>query len=136
MSTSTRNRGFIALLSIIILGFVLLLTVFTLGSRSIGGRFLLLDLERKEMSVELASACVHVAIIALVSDPLYTPPTPSYAVPVGESECEIVSIAHDNPPLSTIRAHGEVGSVSTNVEAVWDSDLEEVDSWRELPVFE
>ena len=133
---ANQKRGFIALLSMIILGFMLLLTVITLGNRSIGGRFILLDLERKEMSAELASVCVHVAVISLVNDPAYTVVSP-VEIPVGDNNCKIVSITPDDG-LRIIQAQGvvpEVGGATTNIEAVWDTGAEEIDFWQEVAAF-
>ena len=119
----------------IIIGFVVLLAVLTLGNRSVGGRFILLDLERKETSAELASACVQVAVIALVNDPLYTPPTSPYPVPVGMNSCDLILIGHDGSGISKIQAHATVSGATTNVEVLWDEANERINSWQELPAF-
>ena len=70
------DRGFIALISVIIIGFVLLLSVIALGGKGIAGRFNLLNLEYKNSSYQLASGCVQTAIIYIVNDPSYNPPAP------------------------------------------------------------
>lgn len=55
------QRGFIALFSVVIVSFILLLITVTLNFSSLFGRFNILDSEFKERSVNLASACVSVA---------------------------------------------------------------------------
>ena len=126
--------GFIALISVIILGFVLLATVLMLGNRSIGTRFLLLDLERKDQSRALAEGCVQVAIIAIVNDPAYCVNSiscltvPSVFVSVGSGTCTIVSVSS-----GTIKTTASVSGATTNLVVEWDITNERISSWKETP---
>lgn len=56
-----KQKGFIALFSVIIISFTLLLMAVTLNSSSLLGRFNILDSEIKEQSVEGADACIEIA---------------------------------------------------------------------------
>jgi len=55
------NKGFIALFSVIIISFVLLLLTVSLNFSSLLGRFNILDSEVREESTETADACVEAA---------------------------------------------------------------------------
>lgn len=131
-----RNEdGFIALISILILSFVLLVAVLSLAQFGITSRLFLLDLENKSASEQLAAGCVQVAIIATVNDPLYTLTTP---VPItideeNERGCVLVSVTPNRPTtnISTIQASSTVSGATTNFEVEWDTVDEEIDSWRE-----
>lgn len=132
MNRKSNQSGFIALISVIILGFVLLIVVLTLGSKSVGTRFLLLDLERKDATKALAEGCVQVAIVAIVNNPSYS--ASNISVPVGENTCTIKSVSS-----GTIQATANVtGGATTNLEVEVDTSAGnegEVLSWLELPNF-
>lgn len=142
MSSTNSQKGFIALISVIVLGFVLLITVLALGSRSLGTRFLLLDLERKNMSKSFAEGCVQVAIIKIVNDPkiVATPTTlEEWEYPkVGSSHCYIYSVTPDNPTAptqSTIKTTASSTNATTNLEVIWDISGERITSWKEVANF-
>ncbi len=59
-----KNRGFIALFTVIIISFVLLMMTLTLNSASLFGRFNILETEFKEQTSKLADACIEVARLA------------------------------------------------------------------------
>ena len=123
------SNGFIALVSVIILGFVLFATVITLGSRSLGTRFLLLDLERKDITDGLAGGCLQVAIINIVGDPAYE--GNDFEVNVGDKTCKIISVTNHGAE-SMIRTKGELNGVTTNYEAVWNKTQEKIISLVEI----
>lgn len=62
------NEGFIALFTVIIVSFVLLLVAITLNFSGFYGRFNILDSELKEMSDKLADACLEQARLAIAVD--------------------------------------------------------------------
>ncbi len=123
-ATASSKGGFIALISIIIIGFVLLISVIALGSRSIGTRFLLLDLERKDASKSLAEGCVQVAIIAIVNDPAYS--ASNVSVPVGSGTCTIKSVVS-----GTIKTTANVSGATTNLQVSVDTSSGAIISWQE-----
>jgi len=127
------NRGFISLISAIVIGLVIMLAVITLAQRGIAGRFLLLDFESKEISSGLAAACVETARIAIANDPAYQ--TASTSVAVGSGSCMLVSVARDTPTVgqSRIETTGEDRGATTNLRVVVDAATLDIVSWVEVP---
>ncbi len=134
MPIKNGQQGFIALISVIVLGFVLMITVLTLGSRGIGSRFALLDLERKEASDALARGCVEVARVVVVNDATYEiAPSAPVHVEVGSSQCTIRSIDAGTPSsgFSLVQVSASSTGATTNLEIVVDSATGNVNSWKE-----
>ncbi|OGC80485.1 hypothetical protein A2943_02190 [Candidatus Adlerbacteria bacterium RIFCSPLOWO2_01_FULL_51_16] len=129
-----QPKGFIALISVIIISFVLLITVLSFAQFGIVSRFLLLDLERKEASENLAAACVQVAIIAVYNDSLYE--VTDRSVPVGSEEC-VLTIEASTPFLgrSQIQTTASSTGATTNLEVVIDSASGVIQTWEELASF-
>ena len=67
-----KKNGFIALISVIIISFVLLLIAITLNFIGFYGRFNILDSENKERSAELADACIETARLNLALNNTYS----------------------------------------------------------------
>jgi hypothetical protein len=84
------QKGFVALITVLILSAVLMVGVVTLAQYSITARYSLLDLENKTKSENLANACVAVARIAVVNDPLFS--ATNKIVAVGSETCTIESV--------------------------------------------
>ncbi len=63
-----NERGFVALISILIISAVLLVAVTSLAEYGMIARYSLLDLERKTQSESYAMGCVSIARIAIVND--------------------------------------------------------------------
>ena len=131
-----NNRGYITLVSVIIISVVLLLAVGALGERSILGRFMLLDINRKIESEKLAEACVQVAIIAVVNNPLYNPALPVLVtVDPDSNPCSIHSVTPSSPLTPTeseiITTASSTGA-TTNLRVIWDISGEEISLWQEL----
>ncbi len=122
-------------MSMIILGFVLLIAVITLGSRSLGTRFLLLELERKDASRSLAEACVQVGIIAVVNNPSFAVSSSNWKmVPVGSNTCGIYSVTRSGVQ-NTIKATASSTGATTNLEIVVNNTTGGVVSWKEVGNF-
>lgn len=127
-----RSHGYITLIAIIIISVVLLLAVGALGERSILGRFMLLDINRKVESEKLAEACVQVAIIAVVNNPLYEPATPvSIIVDPDANPCFIHSVT-PSPTESEIITTASVTGATTNLRVIWDIPDQKISLWQEL----
>lgn len=88
------SRGFIALISIIIMSVVLLASTLSLAQFGIANRYFILDLENKNASEKLAEACVHMARIYAYNDPLANISTTSK--PVGDASCLIMSVRQNS----------------------------------------
>ncbi len=65
MQTNCKNRGFIALISVVIIGAVLLLASVTLSLNGFYGRFNILNTEFKEISNKLVDACLERARLSI-----------------------------------------------------------------------
>ena len=107
----------------------MLATVLTLGNRSIGTRFLLLDLERKDSSYQLASGCVQVAIIEIVNNSVVPASYPK-TIPVGSGTCTIKSVVS-----GTIKTTANVSGATTNLQVSVDTSSGAITSWREVQNF-
>ncbi len=131
----TRKSGFIALMSVIILSFALLLAVISFGGRGISGRLMLLDVERKSKSESLAEACVGLAEISIVNDSEYS--VIDLTRTVGTGSCTIVSVEAHVPVAgkSTIKAQAVVNGATTNLKVVIDTATDAILSWEEVPEF-
>src|SRR4051812_21214163 len=67
----TGERGFVALISVIIVSAILLVLLFTLGAASFLSRFSVLDSENKRISLALAEACANTAMIRISQNSQY-----------------------------------------------------------------
>lgn len=126
------GRGFIALMSVIILTVTLLLAVVALGSRGIMGRLALLDFDRKTVSQSLAESCVAVAQIYVANDANYS--ASGVTVPVGyQHTCTLILVSPNTPVSgqSTIKTSGIVRGATTYLKVVVNSSTLATISWLE-----
>lgn len=134
--------GFVALISSIIIGTVLIAITFSLGFSSFIARVNILDSEFKEKSVGLAEACADTAIIMLQGDSGYAPASPpGDSITVGASSCYIWSIVPTGSWPKTVRVQAKYPQTGnknsyTNLEIIVSQQAGEVvvDSWKELVV--
>ncbi len=136
-SLRSKNGGFIALISILIISMVLLFAVFAIGQRGIASRFLLLDLERKTQSEQLANACIQIATIDIANNAGHIAASDK-EYNVGSSKCTIHSVQPNFPSAgrSTIEVFaivpGPTEGATTNLQVVIDSTNGNIMSWQEL----
>ncbi len=137
------QKGFIALMSVIIISAILLVLLFTLGVASFFNRFDVLDTENKRVSLALAEACVNVAMIRLAKDSTYTVSLPGECVGVGDScgaasakmVCKICGVTVGAAFPKTVEARAVYGGAFTNLSAVLTDGVPgnfTITSWREL----
>jgi hypothetical protein len=136
---TNKKRGFIALMTVIVLGFVLYMTVLSLGSRSVGTRFILLDLEMKDVTDGLAAGCVQTSIIDIVNDPGHTISSSDWKiVDIKPYTCAVFSVDINTPTSGKSRIRATASTtrgITTNVEAIWDTVSEEIESYKEVAIF-
>ncbi|OGI94361.1 hypothetical protein A3A03_03420 [Candidatus Nomurabacteria bacterium RIFCSPLOWO2_01_FULL_40_18] len=113
------NKGFMALISVVIISAILLLVAISLSNTSFYGRSNILDSELKEKSSALAEACVDVAILKLTDNSSYSPI--DEFVNVGSEKCTIDSISVGNPKI--IKVMADYQHYITKLEIEIDSDL-------------
>lgn len=136
----SNQDGFVALISSIIIGAVLVAITFALGFSSFISRANILDIEFKEKSIGLAEACVDTAIILLQGDFGYMPAPSGDIIPVGSDSCLIRSVTSIGVNR-TIKVQAKYPPASnkssyTNLEVVVSKPVIEVvvNSWKELAV--
>jgi len=134
MKNFNEEKGFIALISVVILSFVLLAAVLSLSQVGITSRFFLLDLENKAISEQLALGCIQSAIVDIVLyETAYNPSNEPKDFPASDFTCFIESVSSVGS-LYTIRTYAEINGATTNIEAVWNNTTELIVSQEELLV--
>ena len=120
-----KKKGFIALISAIIISVILLTITFTVGMSGIFGQFNVLDSESKERSISLAEACVDSAVLDY-----NTNGTVASQYTVNSVICHIKSWSASTPNL-TIITQAIVNKAYTNIKAVINTDTSTISSWEE-----
>ncbi len=112
------HNGFIALISSIVISFVLLVSVLSLGQQTIHARLLLLTLSYKEQSERAANACLTIARITLLNNPSYT--TEDRAVFSPPEQCTF-SISEKAGGHIEIFSRAQIHQATTNLFTVVDA---------------
>ena len=132
------ERGYIALVSVLIISLVLLTLAVSVSLTGFYARSNILNSEIKEQSMALAESCVSKA----VADVAIGNPTTG-VVQFGENpynndlpyECTILSVTSDTPNTgeTTIETQGIFYDSYTNLVVTIDSNDQNVLKWREVP---
>ena len=136
---ANNQDGFVALISAIIIGAVLVAITFALGLSSFISRANILDAEFKEKSIGLAEACVDTAIILLQGDFGYMPAPSGDVIQVGNDSCLIRSVTPiGGSRIIKVQAKypsSSAKSAYTNLEVMVSKPGTEVvvNSWKEIP---
>ena len=138
-STSKREKGFIALMSAVIIGAVLLVTV--IGSSLLGfySRYNALDFELKERSAAAADACASEALLNLANDPSY--PGGGAVNPtlrLNSLDSCYIGAMHPNTPSTgetSFRVQATSSDAVTDLAITVNSSDLTVLSWLEIPNF-
>lgn len=120
MYAHNAQRGFIALVSAVIISAVLLMAAIT---GSLGGfytRFTVLNAEFKEQSSALADACTSVLLFTLGEDAGYAGPSLNY--PVGSDACTIFAASKPGASPRIFTVQGVYQHAYTNLRVVVDVD--------------
>lgn len=129
-----KDRGFIVLVSAIVIAFVLLITVVAMAQKGIAGRYLLLTLENKSVSEAAAEGCIEIARVKIANNPSYTVlPSAPITVPVGSGSCTILSVALSGGS-SIITATASSTGATTNLVATVTSATSDIVMWNEVAV--
>ena len=138
MNTRTENhiqkeKGFIALIAILIISVVLLASVVSAAQFGITGRYTLLDLERKAESESLAEACLQVARIAVFNDPAYE--VTDRGVLVGKNWCDVQKIVKNSPSsgFSRVEVSASSTGATTNFRTTVNTSTGNITRIIELP---
>ncbi|MBX4192458.1 hypothetical protein KW798_03160 [Candidatus Parcubacteria bacterium] len=124
------NRGFIALISVLIISAVLLALVLSVSFNGLSSRFALLDIEHKIESQKLAEGCVQTGIIVVANDSLRV--VTNRLVKIGKGQC-MLTVSPSTPVSgkSQIDATASSSDAATNLRVTLDSSTASVLSWSE-----
>ena len=126
-----KPRGFIALMSAVVISVVLLLLATQGSLTGFYSRFNILESEYKERSASLAEACVGQTLLELVNDRGYAGDATST---LGEEQCYVGAVTAAGGQ-KIFKTQGIFRNSYTNLEVVVDSADFSVISWQELPTF-
>jgi hypothetical protein len=116
----TRQDGFIALISILVVSAVLLTSTLSLAQFGIANRFFVLNLEQKTTSAKAAEACLQMMRVKVYNNPNYTSNTrTTYTFP--STSCDVIS-ATSSGSVSSVRVSGKSGDAVTNLWALIDNN--------------
>ncbi len=144
MNTQDTQRGFIALMTVIIVGAILMVMIFTLGASAFLNRFSTFDTENKRISLALAESCANAAMIRIAQNPSYSPVGNGECVsvggtcPAGKMVCKICEVTPVGGPNYTIYARASYNGAFTNIEVDGSivSDNFSVTRWVESPDYD
>jgi hypothetical protein len=117
-----QPRGFIALISAIIISAVLLVLVLTGSLTGWYSRFNILDAESKDRSSALADACVDTLLLQLTNGE-----SVGGTVSVGTDECEVLTSS------SPYKVQAVYNDSYTNLIVAVDPSTLLLTSWQEVP---
>lgn len=129
MKRTTNNRGFIALMSVIVMSAVLLMVALSTGLVSFYSRFNMLDSELKERSVSAADACADVALVQLAQNNDPSGMTLSLSL---IDQCRIGTVSGTTQKTFRVQATSSAMAV-TNLQVVADGNDFSIISWQEIP---
>ena len=111
-----KNKGFVALMSSIIISVILLLLATNLSFTGFYSRFNILDSEMKERSSAIADACIDIAILKFFQGTPYSVDT---NVTVGENTC-LVGGYTTSGTQEIFKVRGVYSNTYTNMRVVID----------------
>lgn len=94
MNYTPHNKGYIALMSAIIISLILVGMTFSISTGGYFSRFNVLNSEYKRISLGLAESCVNSALLRVSQDYNYLPAAVGDSVDVGAETCLIKSVTY------------------------------------------
>ncbi|MBI5004049.1 hypothetical protein HZC00_03070 [Candidatus Kaiserbacteria bacterium] len=144
MNDRSSQRGFVALMSVIVISAILLMLIFTLGIASFFDRFDTFDTESKRASLDLAETCANMAILKIAQDADYVPASGGECIsasdicgtPRAERVCKICSVVLRGSEYS-ITTRAVINGAYSNVQVKGSLTTENflVTSWSEVSVY-
>ncbi len=111
------NRGFIALISVLVISFILLGLTAAANTAGFFARFAQLDLAYQQQSYVLAEGCANVALLNLQQNYSYAPT--NQQITIGNNACTIVSVTTQSATASskqvTIQTKAQYNHTFTNL---------------------
>ena len=127
-----NERGFIALISTIIISAVLLLVIASAGLISIYSRYNIFDSELKQRSDAAADACADEGLYQLAQDPSYTGGTLSLN---SLDQCRIGKVSSPGGNFQFEVQATSSNTAVTNLQIVANSGDLSIISWQEIANF-
>ena len=133
-----RTKGFVALMSVILISAILLVLVFVLETWSFFQRIDALDSENKRISLELAESCIDAAILKAAQNPSYGG---GECISLGgvcggtdpQRVCRICSVSYSYGS-ATASTRAVFGQAFTNLTATFNTAGRfAISNWRETP---
>jgi len=125
------RRGFIALMSAIIISAILLIVATTGSLTGFFERSNILDSELKERSAAAADACADQAFLLIANDPTYT--GLSLLTLNSLDSCRLL-VSGSSPKSIRIQATSSNAAV-TNLQISYNPSTFSIISWQEIPMF-
>lgn len=144
MKYRVRNRGFIALMSVMIMSAIVLVMIFTLGVSVFFSRFSVLDGENKRVSLALAEACANTAMLKVAQNSSYAPVVGGECVSVSDTcgisgaakTCRICSVTLTDGSYTILTRAVYKGAYTTlEVQGAVGPTNFLVTKWTELPTY-
>jgi len=124
-----KQNGFIALMSVIIISFVLLLVAVSLSFSSFFQRFNVYDSELKAVSNSLANACADVALLKIANGQSFSP---NEIITINSNTCTIKSVTVADGE-ATILIQASYQNAFTNLKIKVNTSTASITSWTEIP---
>jgi hypothetical protein len=124
-----QPKGFIALMSAVIISAILITATITGSLTGFYTRFNILDSEFKNRSSTLAEACVDVLLYKIGNDSGYNGPDLNYTV--GDDKCSIFTASNPGTSPRTFKVQGIYQNSYTNLQITVDVNTLAVVSWQE-----
>lgn len=116
---NNQSNGFIALFSIILISFILVLVSVNLSYYSFSARFNILDSESKVKSKALAESCLELARLAIAINNNFL--SNNIVIDIDEYNCDYSIL--NTPPNSTIISHSVVNNAHTYLKSTIDTKI-------------
>ena len=126
-----QERGFVALISVIIIGAVLLAVVIGASLTGFYSRYNVLDFELKERSASAADACANQALLELANDATYAGGTTLSLNSL--DTCHVGPVTLVGTGEKSIRIQATSSDAVTNLFVVVNTSDLSIASWREVP---
>ncbi len=125
MIHQNKQRGFMALISTIIISIILLSMAVSLNLTNFYAQSNTLDSEFKEISFNLAESCIQIALLKIIQNPNYHPD--SEVVKINSNTCTIILINNN-----TVETSANYKNYITNLRATINPNTMQIKSLEEF----
>ena len=126
------SKGFIALMTTLIISFILLSGVLTINFESFQVLMNVWQRHSKELSFSLAQSCVDQAIVRVLQNPSYQTLNTGELIKIKNFSCLIKEVLREEDEMFLIKSEAEVYKTFTSLEVVFDARNLEIVSFTEV----